>query len=250
MHNAALAAVGLTDWRYVRLPLPPERFAETVRALPAAGFAGVNVTIPHKAAALALADEATDAAREIGAANTLTFSGGRIHADNTDAPGFLDALPAGYDVAGRTALVLGAGGSARAVVWALHRAGAREVAIWNRTPERARALAAELGGRAVTAAEPADIVVNCTSVGLSGGEAAFKAFPLDADSLGAGRLVVDLVYAVGGTQFLEAARARGAGVVDGLEILVAQGAASFERWTGKTAPRHAMREAVGTIACQ
>lgn len=248
MHHAALRAAGLAHWRYLRLPLPPELFAETVAALPAAGFRGVNVTIPHKEAALALADTASDAARAIGAANTLTFEGGRMHADNTDAPGLLAALPAGFDVTNRTALVLGAGGSARAVVWALRQAGAADVAIWNRTPERASALASALGGRAVEAPGPAEIVVNCTSVGLRRGDAPFKALPLDADSLGAGSLVVDLVYRDGGTELLEAARARGADVVDGLEILVAQGAASFERWTGMTAPRQAMREAVGTIA--
>jgi shikimate dehydrogenase len=249
MQHAALRAAGL-DWRYLRLPLPPELFEETVRALPAAGFRGVNVTIPHKAAALALADTASDAAREIGAANTLTFAAGGIHAENTDAPGFLAALPPSFAVADRTALVLGAGGSARAVVWALRQAGAADVAIWNRTPERARELAAALGGRAVDVPEPADLVVNCTAIGLRSGDAPFKALPLEADSLGAGSLVVDLVYRDGGTQLLEAARARGADVVGGLEILVAQGAASFERWTGKTAPRQAMREAVGTIASQ
>jgi shikimate dehydrogenase len=248
MHAAALRATQLGDWRYLRLPLPPELFAETVRALPAAGFAGINVTIPHKEAALALADDASDAARAIGAANTLSFEDGRIRADNTDAPGFLDALPVGYDVTDRTALVLGAGGSARAVVWALRRSGAADVAIWNRTPERARTLARELGGRAVGAAVPADIVVNCTSVGLRDPGATFKTLPLDADSLGAGSLVVDLVYRAGGTRFLEAASARGACVVDGLEILVAQGAASFTRWTGMAAPREAMRAAVATIA--
>lgn len=245
MHNAALHAVGLPGWRYLRLPLPPPLFAETVRALPAAGFRGVNVTIPHKAAALALADDATPAAREIGAANTLTFDAGRILADNTDAPGLLDALPEAP--AGRRALVLGAGGSARAVVWALRGAGA-DVAIWNRTPERAAALAAALGGRAVTTAEPADIVVNCTSVGLHDPAETFKSLPLGVDDLGAGSLVVDLVYRAGGTRLLHAARERGARVVDGLEILVAQGAASFERWTGRAAPRAAMREAVAHVA--
>src|SRR5213078_707921 len=109
---------------------PPALFAETVRALPASGFRGANVTIPHKHAALALADEATPSARAIGAANTLSFAGGRINADNTDAPGLIDALP--FDPAGRTAVVLGAGGSARAVVWALLDAGAAEVLVWNR----------------------------------------------------------------------------------------------------------------------
>jgi shikimate dehydrogenase len=245
MHNAALAAVGLPGWRYLRLPLPEELFAETVRALPAAGFRGVNVTIPHKEAALALADTASDAARAIGAANTLTFEpDGAIAADNTDAPGLLAALPERWSPAGRTALVLGAGGAARAAVWALVGAGAADVAVWNRTAERARALADAFGARAVEQPPPAEIVVNCTSVGLVDTAATFKALPLRADSLSAGSCVVDMVYRKGGTRLLEAARTQGADVVDGLEILVAQGAASFERWTGRTAPRQAMREAV------
>jgi shikimate dehydrogenase len=249
MHAAALAAAGLPDWRYQRLPVPPERFAETVRALPALGFRGVNVTIPHKEAALALADAASEAAREIGAANTLTFErDGTIAADNTDATGLLEALP--RPPAGRSALVLGAGGSARAVVWALRRAGADPVTVWNRTPERAVALAEGLGVRAAAGFEPVDILVNATSVGLDDPAATFKSLPLEADSLGAGSLVVDLVYRAGGTRLLEAARTRGADVVDGLEVLIAQGAASLERWTGRAAPRQAMREAVGAIASQ
>jgi shikimate dehydrogenase len=249
MHEAAIAQVGPEGWRYLKLPLPPELFAETVRALPAAGFRGVNVTIPHKEAALALADSASDAAREIGAANTLTFEhGGAIVADNTDAPGLIEALGEAWAPAGRSVLVLGAGGAARAAVWALVRAGAADVAVWNRTPERARALAGELGARAVDRPGKAEIVVNCTSVGLSDPDATFKALPLQADSLGAGSCVVDMVYRDGGTRLLEAARTRGADVIDGLEILVAQGAASFERWTGRTAPREAMRMAVGATA--
>jgi len=255
MHAAALRAVGLGDWRYLALPLPPDVFAETVAALPAAGFRGVNVTIPHKEAALALADEASPAAREIGASNTLVFDDGRIVAENTDAPGLLAALGPGRSPAGRRALVLGAGGSARAVVWALRRAGAAQVLVWNRTPGRAEALARDMDGevqvRAVTDVAPGqvpEIVVNCTSVGLAGEAEPFKGLPLRADDVGAGSLVVDLVYADGGTRLLEAASTRGADVVDGLEILVAQGAASFERWTGRAAPRQAMREAAETIA--
>jgi shikimate dehydrogenase len=245
MHNAALAAVGLADWRYLRLPLPPELFEETVRALPAAGFRGVNVTIPHKHAALALADDVTAAARAIGAANTLTFEGGRIHADNTDAPGLLAAI--GEPVSGRSALVLGAGGAGRAAAWALHTAGAR-VTVWNRSAERAQELSRALGVRGVTIPEPAEILVNCTSVGLHEEDDPFKALPIEADELGAGSLVVDMVYRAGGTRLLEAARTRGARVVDGLEVLVAQGAASFERWTGMEAPHEAMRAAATTIA--
>jgi shikimate dehydrogenase len=246
MHTAALRAVGLDGWEYLRLALPPELFAETVRALPAAGFRGVNVTIPHKEAALALADDASPAAGEIGAANTLTFEpGGVILADNTDAQGLIEALPQHVNPAGARALVLGAGGAGRAAAWALRGAGA-EVAVWNRTPARASALAADLGVRAVTVAEPADIVVNCTSVGLQQNIDPFKALPLKADTFEAGSCVIDMVYRDGGTRLLAAARAKGASGVDGLEVLVAQGAASFERWTGRTAPRQAMREAVNT----
>jgi shikimate dehydrogenase len=244
MHTAALRAAGLDDWEYLALPLPPELFAETVLALPAAGFRGVNVTIPHKEAALALAGEASPAARAIGAANTLTFEpGGAIFADNTDAPGLIEALRERVDPAGRRALVLGAGGAARAAVWALAGAGAR-VEVWNRTPARAAALARELGVRHVAEPGAAEILVNATSVGLEPNIDPFKAIPLKADTFGAGSCVIDMVYGSGESRLLEAASSRGAAVIDGLEILVAQGAASFERWTGKTAARQAMREAV------
>ena len=243
MHAAALAELGL-PWRYLKLPLPPGRFAETVRALGAAGFRGINVTIPHKEAALALADEATEAARAIGAANTLTFDphSGAIHADNTDAPGLLEVIPESHDPRGRTALVLGAGGAARAALHALLQAGAADVAVLNRTRERAERMVAEIGGgRVVDAPLSADIVVNATSVGLQG----FKASPLPADTVDAGSCVVDMVYREGGTMLLAQASERGAIGVDGLEVLIAQGAVSLERWTGKPAPRQTMRRALG-----
>lgn len=242
MHNAALAALGLTDWTYQRLPVPPELLEETVRALGAAGFVGANVTIPHKEAALALADEATDPARAIGAANTLTFGPQRaISAANTDAPGLIAALP--FDARDRTALVLGAGGSARAAAWALREAGASAVRVWNRTTERALALAKDLGVEAVTAAEPADLLVNCTSVGLADPTVTFKEIPVAADALDEYACVADLVYRDGDTALLAAARARGCSVVDGLEVLVRQGALSLETWTGRAAPLEVMREA-------
>lgn len=242
MHEAGYAALGLDGWRYQLLPVPPELFEETVRALPGAGFVGANVTIPHKQAAAALADEATDAVRAIGAANTLTFlADGRIHAENTDAPGLLDALPS--DPAGATAVVLGAGGSARAVVWALVQAGA-EVLVWNRTSERAERLCAEIGGRAVDVPPPqADLLVNTTAVGLQWGEDPFKALPLSADALRGYPCLVDLVYGSRPTALTSAARDAGATVVDGLEILVRQGARSFERWTGRAAPLDVLRAA-------
>jgi shikimate dehydrogenase len=234
MHAAAYAALGLDGWRYQRLPVPPELFDETVRALGPAGFAGANVTVPHKEAALALATEATAAARAIGAANTLTFgSGGAIAAENTDAPGLLAALP--VPAAGRSALVLGAGGAARAVVWALVEAGASEVSIWNRTPERAEELAGAFGALAVTRPEAADIAVNATSVGLHEG-----VLPLDA--LDRPSVAVELVYG-SETPFATWAREGGARVVDGLEVLVRQGALSFQRWTGIEPPLDVMRAA-------
>jgi shikimate dehydrogenase len=242
MHNAALAELGLHDWTYQLLPVPPEPFGETVRALPELGFRGVNVTIPHKEAALALADEATERAEAVGAANTLTFADGRILADNTDAPGVVAALP--EPPAGRRALVLGAGGSARGVVWGLRDAGATEVLVWNRTPERARRLARELGARAVERAEPADLLVNCTAAGLhETGDDPFKDLPLSADDLPGYSCVMDLVYGSRDTALIAAARRRGVTVVDGLEVLVRQGALSFARWTGRPAPVDAMRAA-------
>jgi shikimate dehydrogenase len=241
MHEAGYAALGLAGWTYQLLPVPPELVEETVRGLPGAGFVGANVTIPHKEAALALADEATERATAIGAANTLSFAaGGRIHADNTDAPGLIDALP--RDPAGMTALVLGAGGTARAAVWALRDAGAAEVLVWNRTPERARRLCGELGGRPVDAAVPADLLVNATSVGLRD-EDPFKALPLEVDALDGYPCLVDLPYAASPTRLTVAARAAGVEVVDGLELLVRQGARSFERWTGQAAPLDVLRAA-------
>jgi shikimate dehydrogenase len=245
MHNAALRSVGLTDWRYQLLPVPPELFEAAVRALPGAGFRGANVTIPHKEAALRLADAPSERARAIGAANTLVFEpDGTFRADNTDAPAIIAALP--FPARGRSALVLGAGGSARAAVWALLDAGAEEVRIWNRTPERALALAAELGGVAVDQAEPANLLVNCTSIGLDDPGATFKHLPMSADGLSSYDCVVDLVYRATETRLAAAARARLLPVVEGTQILVGQGALSFEQFTGATAPVEVMRAAVRT----
>jgi shikimate dehydrogenase len=244
MHNAALAELGLKDWHYQRLPLPPELFAETVRALPGRGFLGVNVTIPHKEAALALADTATATARAVGAANTLTFTEDGIEADNTDVGGLLDAIAPVAQVAGATAVVLGAGGVGRAAVHALVSAGAKEVMIWNRTPERATSVAREGGARAVSTLEPADLVLQCTSTGLHDDDDPFKRLPLRADTFGAGVCAVDLVYRADSTAFLAAARSRGSDVVAGIDVLVGQGARSLERWTGRPAPRETMWRAV------
>src|SRR4051794_17067961 len=144
MQNAALEELGMPGWSYEAIDVEPGDFAERVRSMPTEGFAGANVTVPHKLAALELADERGEVAREIGAANTLSFgTDGRIRADNTDAAGITGAI--GRALTGTTALVLGAGGSARAALWGLEREGAR-VEVWNRTPSRAAELCVSLGG--------------------------------------------------------------------------------------------------------
>ncbi len=234
MMNAAFAELGL-DWRYLALPVPPEHFAATVRALPASGYRAANVTIPHKLAAWEVADELSDAARAIGAVNTLTLhDDGRIGGDNTDAGGLLDALG---EPPPATALVLGAGGAARAAVWALADAGTR-VTIWNRTPSRARSLARELGVEAAERPGPAELLVNATAVGLHPDDSLGGLPLVDA------RVVLELVYGDAPTPLARWADERGARLVDGLEVLVRQGARSLALWTGREPPVDAMRRAV------
>jgi shikimate dehydrogenase len=244
MQTAALTELGLAgEWTYGALEVAPEDFEAEVAELAAAGeYAGVNVTVPHKEAALAMADEASDAARAIGAANTLSFRGERIVADNTDAGGLLRSLP-GFP-GGERALVLGAGGAARAAIWGLVDVGA-EVHVWNRTVERAESVAAELGARAVAEPDPANyaLIVNTTAVGLAG-EDTFEALPLSPDSFVAGQVVLDMVYGEDPSALLAAAQAARAITVDGLEMLVQQGALSLRIWTGEEPSLEAMRAAV------
>jgi shikimate dehydrogenase len=252
MHNAALAALGMDrEWSYEAIEVAPERFEQLVRSLPDDRFVGANVTVPHKLAALRVADAASEAARGIGAANTLSFVRGRIAAENTDAEGLLAALP--EPARGKRALVLGAGGAARAAVWGLLREGA-EVSIWNRTRPRAEALAAEFGATVIDP-DPAvcclrsgdfDLIVNATTVGLRPGSppaSDLKALRLGADSFSSRQMVVDLVYGPVETDLVRVARERGAATVDGREVLVYQGAASFRIWTGTEPPLEEMRKA-------
>lgn len=258
MQNAALAELGLGgEWRYEAIDVAPEAFEARVRAMPDEGFVGANVTVPHKLAAFALADRPSEMAREIGAANTLVFAAGEIQAHNTDAPGLVAALPS--PPAGQRALVLGAGGAARAAVWALGAAGA-QVDIWNRTPARAETVRIEVTERAerfrvqieVGTVEPErdptarvdqsayGLVVNTTTVGLRG-EDPFEHLPLRRDGFGPGQVAVDMVYGNRPSTLLAAAAAAGAAVVDGIEVLVRQGALSLEIWTGREAPVEVMR---------
>ena len=250
MQNAALEEAGLAgEWRYEALDIAPDQFASKLAEIADSGeFAGLNVTVPHKEAALAAADSASDAASEIGAANTLVFGeDGRIYADNTDAPGLIAAID--EPIAGRRALVLGAGGAARAVVWALVREGA-EVSIWARRPERAEALAKELGGEAWTSeggvpasAGDYEVIVNASSAGLGDG-LALPHLPITAADLHAGQTLVDMVYGKGTTDLSDAAVGAGARLIDGREILVRQGALSFKIWTGREPSLEVMRRAV------
>lgn len=243
MQNAALAALGLAgEWSYGALDVAPEGFEARLREIAAGGeYAGANVTVPHKEAALGLADAASGAAREIGAANTLSFEGGRVEAENTDAGGLLAALP-GSPWGART-LLLGAGGAARAALWALVAEGA-EVEVWNRTASRAEAICAELGGKPVAAPAEGeyDLVVNTSAAGL-GGEDPFAELPLRPEGFAAGQTVVDMVYGELPSRILEAAAAAGATTVDGLEVLVQQGARALAIWTGRDPDLDAMRAA-------
>jgi shikimate dehydrogenase len=200
MHSAALVELGLAEeWSYEAIDLAPDEFEPRVRAMADEGFVGANVTVPHKGAALSLADSLSETAREIGAANTLSFAGGEIRADNTDAQGLMDALPKAPG--GKRALVLGA--------------------VDLRSYE---------------------LVVNSTSVGLHG-ENPFAELPFEPSDLEERHTVVDLVYGAAPSQLLTVAFAVGAGVVDGIEILVRQGALSLEIWTDQPAPLEIMRRA-------
>lgn len=260
MQTAALRELGLDDWSYEAIELSPEGFAAGVAELREAGYLGVNVTVPHKHAALELADDPSEAARAIGAANTLVFGSAGIAAHNTDAPGLLAALP--EDPRGVRALVLGAGGAARAVVWALRGAGA-EVDIHNRTRSRAQELADAFDGGVLEGAGSGarlpvgdfGLVVNCTSIGLHpggrrpGGDGSdLKALGISADQMHDRMVVVDFVYGTEPTELCEAAGRGGAKVVDGIEILVRQGAESLRIWTGMEPPLEAMRRAASNRA--
>lgn len=246
LHNAAFAASGL-DWAYVALPVAAGNGAAAVDAMRTLGLGGLSVTMPHKDAVAAAADERSDAVTALGAANCLVPIGdGRVRAENTDGVGFLHGLrdDAGVDVAGRRVAILGAGGAARAVAHACGSADAAAVLVVNRTPERA-AVAAELAGTVGQAADvaeiaTADIVVNATSVGMGDS----TEMPCDPTLFHAGQIVVDLIYVPAETRWLVEARAAGIEAHNGLSMLVHQAAVAFTLWTGAEAPVGAMRAAL------
>jgi len=228
------------DGAYIPLPVAPENFIEALRALPRLGFAGANVTLPHKEAALAAVDRADPHARRIGAVNTIvTAPDGTLDGSNTDGYGFLENLrqgAPGFDAAAGPAVVLGAGGAARALIAALIDAGAPEIRVVNRTPERAEKLIEALGGpcrmvpwaERAAALDGAALLVNATRLGMAGQG------PLDLplDGLPKSALVNDIVYAPLETPLLKSAKARGNRTVDGLGMLLHQARPGFRAWFG------------------
>jgi shikimate dehydrogenase len=246
MHNAALRALSL-DGEYSAIAVESAGLHKTLRGLFAQGFDGLNVTIPHKQAVLPLMDELANSARVIGAVNTILKQDGHLVGHNTDAAGFTRGLTdAGFNPAGAKVLVLGAGGAARAVVYALSDARA-SVVIWNRTHERAERLALEFGADAFDRLPIAtlgmfDLIVNTTSVGMSPHpDDTPLQFPRGECPP---QWVYDLVYSPRETRFLREARAAGAVTIGGLEMLVYQGAEAFTLWTGRAAPVEVMRNAI------
>lgn len=228
------------DGAYLPLAVPPDALAAVLRALPRMGFRGVNLTLPHKEAALAAADRVAPEARRIGAANTLVFDdAGRIEARNTDGYGFLESLREGaprWAPAAGPAVVIGAGGAARAILVALADVGVPEIRLVNRTKDRAERLQQELGGpirswdwaRRVDALADAALLVNSTTQGMAGE----PALDLALDRLPAAAVVNDIVYVPLETPLIKAARARGHPVVDGLGMLMHQARPGFAAWFG------------------
>jgi shikimate dehydrogenase len=236
---AAFAAAGL-DWSYELLDIPAERLPEAVASLRAPPLMGANVTIPYKVAAMSLLDALEGEARAAGAINTVRREAGRLIGSNTDVTGVRVALgAAGVEPVGATVLVLGAGGSARAAAVAL--AGARLTFVARR-PEAAAGLPGETLGWEDPAwplrARHADVIVNATPLGRRG------EMPMRPSSLPPRGAVIDLVYVTGGTPLVRRARQLGLRCVDGWSVLLAQGAASFQAWTGVEAPLEAMRAAL------
>jgi len=254
MHQAAFAALGL-PWRYLTIEVAPEDLEAAMRGLRAFRMRGINLTIPHKVAVLRHLDEVRPAAALMGAVNTVVREGARLVGENTDGKGFMRALTqdAGVDPHGKRVVVLGAGGAARAIAVELALAGAVQLTIVNRSPARGQALVELLAARTPARADlvawtgayevprGTDLLVNATSIGLPPDVAARPA--LDYATVGPGLVACDVIPAPS-TPFLEEARRRGAGVVDGLGMLVYQAAIGFELWTGRPAPVAVMHDAL------
>jgi shikimate dehydrogenase len=261
MHNAAFAALDL-PWKYVLLPVPPSALARAVQGLKGGRWAGANVTIPHKETIIPYLDDLSPEAGAIGAVNVIVVREGRCIGHNSDALGFARALgDQGFEPRDKRALVLGAGGAARAVVYALLQAGA-EVVICNRTLERAEALADSFAGRPVPSpptyrpltnsvlegeVETCQLLVNATSVGMAP-QNQLSPWPEEVP-IPTGTVVFDLVYAPLETKLLQQAKGAGAHAIDGLQMLIHQGIEAFRLWTGVWPPREVIHEAALAAVC-
>jgi shikimate dehydrogenase len=265
MHNAAFTALGL-DWCYVPLPVPTEpseRIGEAVRGLRALGLRGANVTIPHKQAVMPYLDQLSPAALAIGAVNTIRVGDdGTLVGDNTDAPGFIaDLGDHSVDPAGQRVIVLGAGGSARAIVYGLAAAGASEIVIFNRSQEKATSLSGQMQAlfprcavmthsqdQLALIAQRSQLIVNTTSLGMTP-NVETTPWP-DELSFQSQQVVYDLVYNPRQTRLLQKASADGARAIGGIGMLFWQGAIAFELWTGQKPPVDVMRGAAEAIFAQ
>jgi len=251
--QAALDALGI-DATYEKWEVTPEGVGDFVNGLRAPDSWGINITLPHKQAVIPLLDEVDEWATAAGAVNTIVNHDGRLTGHNTDGPGFLRALlvETGYDPKGTRALILGAGGAARGILLALARGGVDSLVIANRTMERAETLAklaVENGVKSeaipiagnvlIKSAASADLIVNCTSVGMSHGPDE-QGTPLTAAQIPASAIVNDVVYTPLETPLLREAAAAGATALGGLHMLVYQGVLSFQMWTGQDAPADVM----------
>ncbi len=252
IHNAAFKACGL-DWVYVALPVAADHGAAAVAAMRTFGIDGLSVTMPHKAAVAAAADDLTVAASALGVANCLFWQDGRLMADSTDGDGFVRAYEAefGRQLADRRVLVAGAGGAARSIIEAVGRADAAEVLVVNRSQDGAVEAATLAPRSAVTspldveAVASADVVINATAVGMSGGPDP-DGVPVSVDGLHQGQDVIDIVYQPRVTPLLRLAEERGASTGGGIAMLVHQAALAFRHWTGVDAPVDVMtRAAIG-----
>ncbi len=256
MHNAAFRALDM-DWAYVAFRVEPTQVEAAIRGIVALGMVGINVTIPHKEAAALLVHEVDDVAEALGSVNTIHNVDGLLKGYSTDGPGFVRSVEeTGVALAGKAAALIGAGGSARAVAYALVKAGVSNLTIAARRRHKAEEVAAMVERRARRnvaavdlasdaareAVQAADLVVDATSVGMYPDSDTAPVIP--ADWLHAGQLVCDLTYNPRDTTLLQAARLRGASTLDGTGMLVHQGAIAWEIWTGREAPVEVMREAL------
>ncbi len=246
LFNAAFAATGL-DWVYAALHVSAGSAAEAIAAMKTLNLAGVSVTMPHKQGVAAAVHRLSPTAAVLGAVNCVYREGRELVGENTDGEGFVRALSTqlDFDARNKVCAVLGAGGAARAVIAALGHAGAARVVVIGRTSANAEAAALMAGGIAVVGSQDsvadADLIVNATPVGMDG-----TTTPLDATLISSGQHVADLIYQPAETPLLRSASAAGASTMNGLEMLVQQGAIQFELWTGLPAPVDQMRTAAAS----